>query len=252
MRQNAAMDSTQVEAIERATVQAVSPEAVAEIPGWIVPFDAGTVGRAKSAAPLNHMAPERSVLREIEAAYAQHGLPLMLRIPVVAAFDGFRTLLVERGYREEIPTEVQTAVASDVRAVSGGDPAELLAAPSQDWASVFLGEGFDPVDGASRVKQLGQAAGSLFAIVRERGRPVAAGAAAFSHGWASVHGMRTAQASRGRGLAARVLATLAGAAIGRGYQRVFLQVSGANAPAQTLYRRAGFARAWTYSYWRAI
>ena len=246
------MDSIQIEAIERATVQAVAPQAVAEIPGWILPFDAGTVGRAKSAVPLNHTAPERSVLREIEAAYAQHSLPVMLRIPVVAAFDSFRTLLVERGYREEVPTEVQTAVVSDVRAVSGGDPAELLAAPSQDWASVFLGEGFDPVDGANRVKKLGQAAGSLFAIVREGGRPVAAGAAAFSHGWASVHGMRTAQASRGRGLAARVLATLAGAAIGRGYQRVFLQVSDANAPAQALYRRAGFAPAWTYSYWRAI
>jgi hypothetical protein len=39
-----------VEAIERATVAAVSPEAVEELDGWLLAFDTGTVGRAKSAA----------------------------------------------------------------------------------------------------------------------------------------------------------------------------------------------------------
>jgi ribosomal protein S18 acetylase RimI-like enzyme len=239
-----------VEAIERATVLAVSPDAQAEIPGWVLPFDAGTVGRAKSAVPLAHAAPDPAVLDEIEARYAQHGLPVMLRIPVMPAFDPFRAQLLRQRYREETPTEVQTAIASSVRVVSDGEPAELLAAPSPDWASVFLGEGFDAVDGANRVQKLGQADGSLFALIREAGRSVAAGAAAFSHGWVSVHGMRTAQACRGRGLAARVLATLAGAAIDRGFQQVFLQVSAENTVAKSLYRRAGFEHAWTYSYWR--
>lgn len=244
------MDSNQIEAIERATVQAVSPDALVELAGWILPFDAGTVGRAKSAVPLRHGAPATSVLDVIESAYAERGLPVMLRTPSLPAFDAFHAQLAGRGYGEEIPTQVQTASVSNVRNVSDGAPAELLTSPSQDWASVFLGEGFDPVDGASRVKKLGQAQGSLFAVIREDGRPVAAGAAAFSNGWASVHGMRTAQGSRGRGLAARVLATLAAAAGERGYDRMFLQVSGENAPAQALYRRAGFSLAWTYSYWR--
>ncbi len=250
MRQNPSMDATQIEALERATVQAVSPDAQAEVAGWILPFDAGTVGRAKSAVPLAHATPQPSVLQEIEAAYAQRRLPVMLRIPVSPAFQSFRALLALQGYREEIFTEVQTAPAAAVRAVSNAAPAELLAAPSAAWASVFLGAGFDPVDGASRVQKLGQAAGSLFATIVDDGRPVAAGAAAFSHGWASVHGMRTAQDSRGRGLASRVLATLAGAAIERGYDQVFLQVAAENATAKSLYRRAGFTPAWTYSYWR--
>ena len=244
------MDSPQIEAIERATVLAVSPDAQAEIAGWILPFDAGTVGRARSAVPLTHSAPEPSVLPEIEAAYAQRNLPVMLRIPVIAAFNAFRSLLARQGYREETLTEVHIAPASLVRALSAGEPTELLAAPDPAWASVFLGEGFDPVDGASRVQKLGRAAGSLFALVREQDRPVAAGAAAFSHGWASVHGMRTAQGSRGRGLAGRVLATLAGAAMARGYERIFLQVAADNASAKSLYRRAGFDPLWSYSYWR--
>jgi N-acetylglutamate synthase len=115
---------------------------------------------------------------------------------------------------------------------------------------VFVGEGFDPVDGASRVATLSRAPGALFASIREGGETVAAGMGGFSHGWASVHGMRTALHCRGRGLAGRVLATLADAAQQRGIDRVFLQVEAANASALALYRRAGFATAWTYSYWK--
>jgi len=86
--------------------------------------------------------------------------------------------------------------------------------------------------------------------VRENGTTVAAGAGAFSHGWASVHGMRTDQACRGRGLAGRVLAGIAEVAARRGIDRVFLQVEDVNAPALALYRRAGFETAWSYDYWR--
>jgi ribosomal protein S18 acetylase RimI-like enzyme len=241
----------QVEAIERATLHAVSPAARTELASWILPFDSGTVGRAKSAVPLTHAAPELSVLREIEATYAGRACPVMLRIPVLPTFESFRHHLAETGYREHTLTEVQVADAASVRAVSDGAPAEVLAAPSAAWASVFLGEGFDPVDGASRVRKLGQAAGSLFATLLQDEYPAAAPAAAFSHGWASIHGMRTAQECRGRGLAGGVLATLAEAAIARGYQSLFLQVATDNAPAKSLYRRAGFMHAWSYSYWVA-
>ena len=98
-----------------------------------------------------------------------------------------------------------------------------------------------PADGASRVAALGRAPGSLYASVREGGQTVAAGRGApFRHGWVSVHGMRTAPAWRGRGLAGRVLAALADAAMARGVARCFLQVEAGNAAAQALYRRAGF------------
>jgi hypothetical protein len=43
-----------VENIERATLAAVSPEAVLELSGWLLAFDTGTVGRAKSAVPMLH------------------------------------------------------------------------------------------------------------------------------------------------------------------------------------------------------
>ena len=243
------MTPADIEAIERATLCAVSPEALEEIPGWLLPFDSGTVGRAKSAVPVAHTAPDPAALREIEARYAMRDRPAVFRIPLAAPFDAFCELLKRSGYTGAKPTQVHTAAASIVQRVSNGPPAEIASQPDEGWARVFLGEGFDPVDGASRVRTLSRAQGTLFASVREDGRTVAAGAAAFGHGWASVHGMRTAQACRGRGLAGRVLASLAAAALSKGYERMFLQVEARNTAAQSLYRRAGFEPAWTYAYW---
>jgi N-acetylglutamate synthase len=246
------MTSADIEAIERATLIAVSPEAVEEIPGWLLPFDSGTVGRAKSAVPLSHTAQDAAVLHDIEARYGARGLPVMLRIPSAPPFEGFCEALARSGYVKHKPTQVHVAATAGVCGVSTAARAEIAAAPDDGWATVFLGEGFDPADGASRVRTLSRAPGSLFASVREEGRTVAAGATSFGHGWASVHGMRTAQHCRGRGLAGRVLASLAGAALARGYERMFLQVEADNPPAQALYRRAGFELAWNYSYWRKI
>jgi ribosomal protein S18 acetylase RimI-like enzyme len=243
------MNAADIEAIERATVAAVAPDAVEEIPGWLLPFDAGLVRRARSAAPTSQLAPDPAALAWIETRYRGRGLAPMFRLPAVPTFDAMRARLLEAGYRSELPTEVQVAVAAAVRAVSRDALAEVATAPDAGWTEVFLGPGFDPVEGASRVQTLSRASRSLFASVWEDGRTVAAGAAAFGHGWASVHGMRTAQDGRGRGLAGRVLAALAKEALVRGYERMFLQVQADNPAAQSLYRRAGFSLAWRYDYW---
>ncbi|MDP1953149.1 MAG: GNAT family N-acetyltransferase [Polaromonas sp.] len=244
------MWSHDVAGVERATVLAVSPEAVEELDGWLLAFDSGTVGRAKSAAPLQHTACDESVVGKIAARYAAHDLAPIFRLPLLACFDGVRRELALRGYSAERPTLVQLGSVSAMRATFTQPPAEIATLPDAAWAALFLGEGFDPVDGASRVAKLGSAHGSLYASVREAEATVAAGAAAFSHGWASVHGMRTAPAFRGRGMAGRVLAGLAEAALSRGFERSFLQVEASNVAALALYQRAGFTTAWCYEYWR--
>ncbi len=242
--------SHDVEGLERATAAAVSPEAVEELDGWLLAFDGGSVNRAKSAAPLVHTACHEAVVGKIAARYAAHGFAPLFRLPTLACFDGVRRVLTLRGYSAERPTLVQLGSVRVMRAAFTQPPAEIAAAPDAAWAALFMGDGFDPVDGACRVAKLGRAPGSLYASAREAGATVAAGAAAFSHGWMSVHGMRTAPAFRGRGLAGRVLAALAEAGLQRGLERVFLQVEAGNAPALALYQRAGFATAWCYEYWR--
>lgn len=240
------------EAIERATLLAVSPEAVQELPGWLLPFDAGSIGRAKSAVPLVHHAGNApaSMVPIIEAQYAARGMQASFRLPDVPGFALLRQELTRRGYCAQQPTLVQVSTAQAMRDVTQQSPASIAGEPDAAWAALYLGEGFDPVDGASRVKNLSRAAGTVFATVWEGGAALAAGAGSYSQGWASVHGMRTVAGQRGRGLAGRVLAALAGVAIERGIAQVFLQVEEGNAPAQALYRRAGFQTVWRYQYWR--
>lgn len=248
-----------IEAIERATLAAVAPQAIDEMPGWLLPFDGGTIGRAKSAVPLCHAASvecsgdgwpvAEGDIQAIERRYAARGLSVALRLPDAPGFDRFKLNLARLGYQAGRPTQVQIADTAAVLQVTEQPHADLADAPDPAWAALFLGEGFDPVDGASRVANLSRAQGTRYASLREGACTLAAGAGAFSHGWASVHGMRTEQAQRGRGLASRVLAAVAHEALARGIGRMFLQVEEGNAPALALYRRAGFETAWRYEYW---
>ncbi|WP_395057272.1 GNAT family N-acetyltransferase [Polaromonas sp.] len=246
----AARPGHDVGGIERATASAVSPESVEELDGWLLAFDRGSVNRAKSAVPLQHAACDEAVVGKIEARYAAHGMAPLFRLPTLLCFDALRRELTLRGLGARSPTQVQLGTVSAMRAACVRSPADIATTPDAAWAALFLGEGGDPVDGASRVAALSRAPGSLYASVRENGHTIAAGSAAFSHGWVSVHGMRTAPAWRGRGMAGRILAALADAAAARGLERCFLQVEAGNTAAQALYRRAGFQTAWTYEYWR--
>ncbi|WPH20575.1 GNAT family N-acetyltransferase [Variovorax paradoxus] len=242
----------EVEAIERATVAAVSPLAVEEVDGWLLPFDDGTVKRARSAVPLHRYPVGSGTIDRIEDRYdRRHSVPAF-RLADVPSFVALQSELEQRHYVGDSPTCVQIGSARRMRevAAAGAALADVDLAPDDAWATLFLGEGFDPVDGAHRVRALSRAQGSLYASVREGRRTVAAGAMAFGHGWASVHGMRTEQSQRGRGLAGRVLAGLARAALERGFERVFLQVDAHNVAAHALYRRAGFSTQWQYRYWQ--
>jgi ribosomal protein S18 acetylase RimI-like enzyme len=239
-----------IEAIERATLAAVAPEQVLEIGGWLVALDPGSIRRAASAVPSAHDLPaDPDILDEIEAAYTARGLTPAFRLSDAPGLEPVRAELARRGYGFQQPTLVKVAAVSAVQAVTDQPPAEIAERPDEAWAAVFLGEGFDPVDGAYRVKALSRSPGARFGMVRDGGRTIAVGCGAYDHGWASFHGMRTDLARRGEGLAGRVLSGLAGEARARGIGRAFLQVEEKNDPARSLYRRAGFELAWRYFYW---
>lgn len=239
-----------IAAIERATLAAVAPERVEVMGDWLVALSPGSIRRAKSAVPLHHELPaDNAALDRIEALFVNAGLDPAFRLSDSSGLEGVHAELTRPGYGFEQPTLVMTGTTAGMRALTMAAPAEVGLRPDENWGAVFLGEGFDPVDGADRVRALSRGGDSVFASVREKGRAIAVGAGSFGHGWASVHGMRTDRARRGEGLAGRVLAGLANAAEVRGLTRVFLQVEEENAPARALYRRAGFETAWRYFYW---
>jgi GNAT superfamily N-acetyltransferase len=206
--------------------------------------------------PLTHAlgAAHLAHLPGIAAHYQVHGQVPVFRLP--AGAESVHRVLAREGFAPHEPTWVQVVTAGELMqatAVHGGGVARVSLSDhaSPAWQAVFLGPGFDPVDGAHRVRNLSRAAGTLYVSAQIGSATVACGAASFSGGWMGVHGMRTAQAHRGQGLAGQVLQAMAQAACQRDVDRVFLQVGAANRAAQALYHRLGFATAWAYAYWRS-
>jgi N-acetylglutamate synthase len=238
-----------VESLERATMAAVPPQEQEEMCGWVLGLDDGTVGRSHSAAPLSHAAGDPAVLPAIAARYRAAGRVPVFRLPVIESFEPVRSALASEGFKASRRTLVMIGSIPAMAALADGHGVTLAEAPGARWADVFLGEGFDPIDGASRLGILRRSKQSVFAAIEADERVAAVGSACFSHGWCGVHGMRTSPAYRGRGMASRILAALAAEAQHRGVERVYLQVEGANTRAQALYGRAGFSMAWAYEYW---
>ncbi|MBC5766425.1 GNAT family N-acetyltransferase [Ramlibacter albus] len=237
------------ESIELATLDAVPPQATERLRDWVLAYDDGTVGRAHSAVPLRHDSCEPEVLQEIERRYASRGLEPMLRLARIPAFSPLRNELEQRGWRAQKPTAVEVATCESVAASGAEIDVEFTDAPTARWSEVFLGEGFDPVDGASRLGILRRARSSVFATVTVEDKVAAVGSAGYSQGWCGIHGMRTAPAFRGRGFAGGIIAAFAREALSRGLTRAFLQVEQGNARARSIYARAGFGEAWVYEYW---
>ena len=241
------MKSHDIDSLERANVAGVAPAKVVEIGGWLVPLDDGAIGRGKSAVPLRHDL-DASALSEIEAAYWTEGLTPAFRVADKPGLRVVRDALATRGYVTDKPTVVEIGDV-DRLARLRDTPGDLLSEPDEAWGAVFLGEGFDPEDGASRVAALTRSPDAMYGFVREAGRTVAVGCVPFGYGWAGIHGMRTDVECRGRGLASQVLAALGRATQARGITRVFLQVEEGNKDARSLYRKAGFQPVWPYRYW---
>ena len=246
------MEDIDIASLERATLDAVAPPAKQEIDGWLLPFDQSTIGRATSAVPLRHSYLNSQHIASIEALYAARGLKAAFRVADVPGLAGVQAELMQRGYQAQQLTLVQVGDVQQMRAVCQQEPAVVREQPDAAWSSVYLAEGFDPVDGAHRVAALSRSSHVVFACVVDGDKSVAAGTASMSQGWCSIHGMRTLPAQRGLGLAGRVLAGLANAAAARQLTRVFLQVEEGNDAALALYRLAGFATAWRYHYWRRV
>jgi N-acetylglutamate synthase len=275
-----------IESLERATLDAVCPAAQTELPGWLLPFDAADIGRARSAIPLRHQDLDTSALPAIEQLYRDQGLPPTFRIADTPGLRHWQARLLALGYRQTAPVHVQIAAVADMQAAAHrfleterngflltarqatelATPAQnpaparhgedrrtqvMLDAPAHAWASVYTAPGFDAEDGALRVQLLSRSRFARYAYVQSTGVSLAAGTACISRDWLSVHGMRTLPQAQGQGLGASLLAAFTNLARQRGITRAFLQVEADNAPALALYRRFGFTTAWTYHYWKA-
>ena len=197
--------------------------------------------------PLRHdLGPE--AVATIADTYRSRGLKPSFRMADIAAFEPVRAELSRHGFSAVQPTIFKTGKIENLAAMSEAS-ATILTGPDAAWRAIFLGDGFDSVADAQRIAALIRSPDAIYAAAGEHGETHAVGVMSFGRGWAGIHGMRTAPAHRGKGLASAILASLGRAAQARGVTRVYLQVEESN-PARSIYRRAGLSPTWRYHYWR--
>ncbi|MEJ5944951.1 GNAT family N-acetyltransferase [Pseudokineococcus basanitobsidens] len=174
-------------------------------------------------------------------------------------------LLAARGWPVVSPTTVMVGWTTDLRGggpgparpgtgpqtragTSPGAPRVAVDdAPSTGWRAVVRpGAARDPVVDALLVSAPQQAFAT--AVPPGAGGPAAAGRVALCDGWAVVTDLAVEPAARRRGLARAVLAALAGWALGRGADRVALQVADGNDAARALYDSLGLVEHHRYAY----
>jgi N-acetylglutamate synthase len=263
-----ALSGDWVEAVERATLASVPPRELLERPGWLIPFDDGRIGRSQALVPLSHSEAAEdagiALIDEWLALCRTRGQVPTLRLPQ-QGMERLKAALSARGMGpKDDAIDVQTVTVDAALAACGqvirtdlpeGYRLELQPQPTDAWGQVFLGPGFDPVEGASRVEILSRAQHAVYATVFDAQQdPVACGTCVrrthVGTTWAGIHGMRTLAQARRQGLAARLIHAMLVDARAHGASDAFLQVESSNTPAVTLYQRLGFEPAWVYRYWR--
>jgi GNAT superfamily N-acetyltransferase len=242
--------STDIETLERATVDGVVPLRLEELPGWLLPLDQGEVNRAVSAVPLHHAEHATSVLAHIIERYHGYGLRPQFRLADVPGLSPLQAALAASGFEPRLPTYMQWIESSRIGASAHAPEVSLASAADEGWSQVFYTVAFSHGSPNERAARLARAQTTLYATLRVDSVPVSVGALTFARGLACVHSMRTTEAQRGRGYAGRVLGALGHAALQRGVQRVFLQVEEDSAAARGLYAKLGFTTLWRYRYWR--
>ena len=235
--------------------------------GWLMRF---APVKARRARCINALAPgvlplDEKLARAVQA-YAEAGLPLMLRItPFTEAggsgraesLDGGEILdraLDERGWRAFDFTRVLLARIDDER---------LAAAAARRPAAVTLrpvgAEAFAEAVGALRGSPADQRAGQAerlrespvpfrAALLERDGELLACAQTAREGDWVGLYDVVTAPQARNSGLATVLCATVLAEAASAGARRAYLQVGADNAPALAVYRRLGFADAYGYHY----
>lgn len=241
-----------VETIERATVVGVVPQSVEELPGWLLPFDPGTVGRATSAVPLHHDWHEPDIVPKIITLYEEKKLSPRFRLADSSRLARLHGALGRRNFEPNKPSYVQVmeSAALAERVPLNGADVTIADKVDPEWTAAFCAVPFGSKDQAARADALARSPNTAYISVRDDGQVVAVGAITFAQGVGCIHGMRTLMEQRGKGYAQRILGGCARAARNRQINQVFLQVETENKPARAAYKRAGFTTFWRYSYWQ--
>ena len=219
--------------------------------GWLLRVSPGKAKRARSV--IAHFGSTLPLSRKIaycENVYAERGLPALFRITPFLQPSNLEAELAARGYEAFEPTQVQV-----MRLDHPPDAPPLadidLVTPTPAAFAEAVGEiqETNAEQRAAYLERLIQSPLKSRSVTALRdGCSVGTGAVMLEDNIAGIFTMGTIPAQRGRGIASAILATMLRWAWEHGATHAYLQVSADNAKAISVYRKFGFADAYTYHY----
>ncbi len=215
---------------------------------WLLRASGGFTGRANSVLTVGDPGrPLDEAVPFVERWYADRGLPARFQVPMphAAVVDRW---LVEHGW--SLLDEVRVLVA-DLEPLAWpplrDTRVRIDAHPDEAWLASYHYRGGELPAHARAVIEHGGTLG--FASVRTpAGQVLAIGRGAVDRGWLGLTAVEVEPSARRQGLGVVVLRALAGWAVERGARSCYLQVAVENAPALSLYQRAGFVDHHRYQY----
>jgi len=241
-------DAETIRTIEIAAARAWPATETAAVDGWLL-RRTPTVQRARSNAALPPPRPDvgPEALDAVTAWYRDRSATPQVQVSPLEWHAELDAALAARGWTTAHGADVLVAPAGDVLAVGDGAAEAVLdATPTADWLATW-----GRCEGRSAASCAAHARAILAPVVPRATfarLPGAVGLCVRDPGIAGIFCMATDPAQRRRGLAGRLLRTLAADAIAHGAERLYLQVDSRNDEAAGLYGAHGFVKSHGYAF----
>jgi ribosomal protein S18 acetylase RimI-like enzyme len=217
--------------------------------GWVLRFAGGYTRRANSIHPLYDSTVDLETKVSVcESLYRQAGLQTVFKLTRTSIPASLDERLAECGYRREAETSVQ--VASLEARPRTGLASHVSAAPSPAWINEFCR--MSAIEAHRRpllmriLERIHLPCG--FAVLEDSGEAVACGLAVVQGEWLGLYNIVTDPKRRGRGHGGQIVDDLLNWGSRQGVRSAYLGVMQDNAPALSVYARAGFHELYTYWY----
>ena len=247
------LSRAELASIEDAGLQASAAPGQRMLDGWLLRF---SPGKAKRARCVNALAEGRLAVgdkvRLCEQAYAEAGLPMIVRVTPLSAPADLDSQLAEVGLSRFDDTRVM--VLPQLQPPATTPAVEQTAFESISGAALaqLVGglRGSSPAQRDAHAERLALAPGMWrgLALRQPNGEALVCGQVAVTGELAGLYDIFTAPPARGRGLARALCIRLLSIAYAAGSRRGYLQVEADNQPARAIYQGLGFSDAYAYHY----
>jgi GNAT superfamily N-acetyltransferase len=237
--------------VEEVSLNALQTQRQYFYDGWLLRVSPGKARRARSVnAHFGSTLPIGDKIAYCERLYRARDLPVLFRVTPFVHPANLEEELAARGYASFDPTFVQVmplAQPPEPRECDGVD----IVAPGIDAfadAVALLQESSREQRDAYHERMANTPQPTRYLMARHEGRAVGVGTVMLEDGLAGIFSMATAPGMRKQGIASALLARLLTWAWEHGASHAYLQVESTNAAAVAVYRKFGFATAYSYHY----